>query len=1122
MSYREDGALLDAYAGLYNMSTGAGTLRDKSLNFEVNLQAANISREECSALFKTSGLVQKIVALLPEDSPVEWYSLNLGKDTTAPQEITNYLEDKLSLHEKLVEASVLARLHRNAYIVIFANDGRKADEPLDEENLEEIVELKVLSSYELRPSVWGTELGGYSLVEPEYYDLIGLWELNKRLKDEQKIPLNQMRIHKSRVLKFSGRKLYGWMLHENHGEDLSVLQSILVAFGSYMQGVMASSGMIQDYSVFTYKLKGLADLILKGQSDQIIRRFLAIQMGMSYNKGLAMDAETEDAGFVQRNYGGVGDIVDRLKALLTAESGIPHTKLWGEGSQGNTSGQSEKYDYADALESFQRHNWLKPTKVLARLCLISKKGITKGKIPEGWRLSTRSSLRLDLETEAKLRQTQARTDQVYRMIGVLHPLEIRKNRFGSPDYSMETVLDPAIDKTLWSKKDDPEFLLPVLAGKPTAAPTGENMGAKSGAAQTGVDVGTKMGQAAIADTGGDGGNNAEMLAQESDRDRMAENRRTDSYERRDAAAKQKLRWGDRTLAIEYLPGDVRHNRRMQGVYGYIQKHTGHDNEPLDFYATPEFHQALCNGEKPVGKIFEIYQLKANADDPLERKMLDETKIILGCDDAKAAIDLYLQHMPPEFMGLVNDLTPEELRHYRYRRDEVEFRQDRIGKKKLETAPESSSSTVASTPTAKSKSKFNPLQPRDRFGRWRDVGISRKRAQQELDQTNSDPYPEKTAQAKLEKIYKYKLAKGSKRQPGKPVVEPPKPELQLPPEPPKPIDPVIDPAVNQKIQKKAEATVENAIKRKRLPTLRKVVKSDSFEISVDGKVEIWQNSEDKKFEASFKFKTNKNFEYRIEHEGKELTLNQHKNGIEILGERVDGVPSYYPKLREMTNEQVFGGLVTTMSLVEDKSNQPTVPDWKPTFHGKVDKDLVRSGNRPGDYGKMQIHHVHQWSKARFDEINDGLKSGAMTLQQAKDGMRNLLQPDPANKINGYAISLENKADRRLVILAEGVHAAPSPLYGANHPKGIHPDTGDMKRFGIPKDGDGGRDWFNQTFRPTFWREYYRRYSFVAANEINRRIRDGNLSPEKAKELWEQAHGKATKYSDYLKDLRKTLE
>ena len=1120
MTYREDGALLDAYAGLYNLQSGAGTSRDKSLNFNVNLQAATISREECNALFKTSGLVQKIVALLPEDSPVEWYSLNLGKDTTAPQEITNYLEDKLDLHEKLVEASVLARLHRNAYIVIFANDGRRADEPLDEDNLQEITELKVLSSYELRPSVWGTEIGGQSLMEPEYYDLIGLWELNKRLKDEQKIPLNQMQIHKSRVLRFAGRRLYGWMLHENQGEDLSVLQSILLAFSSYMQGVMASSGMIQDYSVFTYKLKGLADLIMKGQSDQIIRRFLAIQMGMSYNKGLAMDADTEDAGFVQRNYGGVGDIVDRLKALLTAESGMPHTKLWGEGSQGNTSGQSEKYDYADALESFQRHNWLKPTKYLARLCMKSKNGVTKGKVPEGWRISTRSSLRLDLETEAKLRQTQARTDQIYRMLGVLHPLEIRKNRFGSPDYSMETVLDPKVDKELWKLMENPQFLLPVLASKLTSLSAPSAPTENQGAASTGVDSGTKAAQAAI---GNDGGNNAEMLAQESDRQRMAENRRADELSRRDATAKQKLRWGDRTLAVEYLPGDLRHGRIMKCVYGYIQKHTGHDNEPLDFYATQEFHQALTSGEQPVGKIFEIYQLKANADDPLERKMLDETKIILGCNTAQEAVDLYLLHMPPEFMGLVNDLTPEELRHYRYRRDEAEFKSDRISKKKPQNAQESPSPTVTSTPSTARKSRYNPLQPRDKFGRWREGGMNRKRAAQEMNDRSRDPNPELTAQAKVEKIYQYKIADEKRKQIGQPVPEDQlaaKLELPKPPEAALPKMPTlsVDPDNNTKTKKKAEKAVEAGKKKQRLPALRKVVREDSLAITEEGRIEIWQNSEEKKFNATFKFKSNKKFEYKIEHEGKELTLNTHSNGIEVLGERVDGVPSYYPNLRQMTNDQLFGGLVRTMSLVEDKGNQPAVPDWKPKYHGKVDKSLVRSGNRPGDYGKMQIHHIHQWSKGKFDEITNGLRSGAMTLQQAKDGMRNLLKPDPANKINGYAINLKNKEDRRLVILAEGVHAAPSPLYAANHPKGIHPDTGELKRFGIPKEGDGGRDWFNQTFRPTFWREYYRRYSFVAANEINRRVRAGELTPEQARSLWENAHNKAIKYFDYIKQLK----
>lgn len=675
MNFKEDGTLINAYAGLQNAQTGAGTRRDKSLNFEVNSEALTISREDCEMLFKTSGLVQKIVGLLPEDSPVEWYSIKLGTDKTAPQDISNYLEDNLQLHEKLVEASVLARLHGNAYIIILANDGQTPDQPINEDKLDEITDIKVLSTYELQPSTFATSdskkfIG--SLIEPEYYDLVGVTEVNRRLPENEQLPLSQWRIHKSRVLRFSGRKLYNWMLLRNQGYDLSVLQSVVIAFSSYMQAVLASSGMIQDYSVFVYKLKGLAELILKGQSDAIIKRFLALQMGMSYNKGLAMDSETEEASYVQRQYGGVGDICDRLKSLLTAESGIPHTKLWGEGSQGNTSGQSEKSDYADALESFQRHNWLKPTRELIRLTLVSKSGVTKGKIPKGWTVTTRSSLRLDLEEEANLRQKQARTDQIYRLLGVLHPLEIRKNRFGSPDYSMDIVLDPDIDKFLWEHKDDAQFTLPVLSSKLTAwsseqqqanATTGENLGS----AHTGTDLGMKLGQAAIAGagTGGDGGNNAQLQAEESDRDRMAESRRMDGK-----AVQRKFKWKDSTLAIEHLPGDIRHGKPMKGVYGYIQKHTGHDNEPLDFYGTPEFYDSLNQGEQPESKIFEIYQLQGNAENPVDRKSLDETKIVLGAADKEEAMQTYLDHMPEHFLGGINELSPSELRQYRYRRDSV--------------------------------------------------------------------------------------------------------------------------------------------------------------------------------------------------------------------------------------------------------------------------------------------------------------------------------------------------------------------------------------------------------------------------------------------------------------------
>jgi hypothetical protein len=206
----------------------------------------------------------------------------------------------------------------------------------------------------------------------------------------------------------------------------------------------------------------------------------------------------------------------------------------------------------------------------------------------------------------------------------------------------------------------------------------------------------------------------------------------------------------------------------------------------------------------------------------------------------------------------------------------------------------------------------------------------------------------------------------------------------------------------------------------------------------------------------------------------------------------------------------------MSYVEDITNSPPAPDWKPTFHGSIDKSLVRSKRGVGDYGEMQIHHVHQWSKARFDEISGRALAGEITLDQAKAEMRKLLTPDSSVR-QGYSIKIQRQEDRKLVILASGIHDVNSPLYKANHPMGIHPETGKPEKFGIPKKGDGGREWFDK-FRGDFWREYYRKQSFVAANEINRRIANNEESPENVKTMWQKAHGKVVASNDYVKKLR----
>lgn len=314
-----------------------------------------------------------------------------------------------------------------------------------------------------------------------------------------------------------------------------------------------------------------------------------------------------------------------------------------------------------------------------------------------------------------------------------------------------------------------------------------------------------------------------------------------------------------------------------------------------------------------------------------------------------------------------------------------------------------------------------------------------------------------------------------------------------------------------------ATKAKKPRKPRLPTLRNPGNIDHVRVE-DGQLSIWKNEPNlKRFDPSFRYRTSRDHEYSVTApSGEQVTLNRHKGTILLKGERVDGVPSLYPRLRETKNQSLFDELARTMTYVEDSKNPPPAPKWKPALHGSIDKSLVETKKGPGEYGEMQLHHVNQWAKVKFDEITQRADKGEITLDQAKALMRANLQPDASLK-QGYSIKPQDQADRKLVVLAAGTHDINSPLYRANHPTGIHPDTGKEQAFGIPKKGDGGRESFNE-FRGQFWREYYRRESYIAANEINRRIKKGELTTEEAKTMWEAAHGKVVKSRDYIKGLR----
>ena len=330
---------------------------------------------------------------------------------------------------------------------------------------------------------------------------------------------------------------------------------------------------------------------------------------------------------------------------------------------------------------------------------------------------------------------------------------------------------------------------------------------------------------------------------------------------------------------------------------------------------------------------------------------------------------------------------------------------------------------------------------------------------------------------------------------------------------------IEDSLNSKLYSKVEpytGAISYAIKAKdgkpvlpTAPTIRKPLKRSKVEI-VDGSVEIWRDQEDlKKFTGNFKVKSEKGFKYGVEYEGRAVVLNQSQTMIEFEGERVHGVVSDHTKLRDFDNQRVVSRMLTAMQYVEDYTDRKTKPPaikWVETYHGKIDKDVLLLNGKDGLYGGVEIHHMDQWSLRRFDDITNKLKynektklfeDGAISVEEAKKQMSDLVEwvydKTPSGKTEWqWRIKLAPQDQRELVLLPAGAHNATSKkLYSLLHPPGVHPDTGKKAEFGIPISSDpNGRDWFNG-WNARFWREYYRREAYIMRQEVNRRLKKGEL-------------------------------
>jgi len=418
MDLFNDGVLNQFFGSISNKLSGFGSSRDPNSQTQIN-PSPRFSEKQLENLFRTSRVIEKAIITIPYDATVNPPQLETDNNIKLAEQIETEIRN-FDFLELATDAWERGRLYGEGYLVLDVNDGNDYNEPLDFNRIRNIDNIKVSDCTEISP--YNVSVKGNF----DYYQIIS----HERSYPEDEILDKFNFIHKSRVIKFPGKPLFGKMLVDNDGHSDSIVVGMFNEFVSWYTSLTSGSNMLATHSLFTYRMKGLRQLTKTQDREGLHNRFHTLMQGMSSLKGLVLDADGEDAEFINRNYGGVQEIISELKENLASASGLPYTLLWGTPTGGafSESGASDRYEHARNIAQ-QQNRILRPAlNYFTRILFAIGK---KQDVDFEWHFS--SALQLTDKEQAELQKLYAEADQIRLRDKILHPMEVRQSRYGQPE-----------------------------------------------------------------------------------------------------------------------------------------------------------------------------------------------------------------------------------------------------------------------------------------------------------------------------------------------------------------------------------------------------------------------------------------------------------------------------------------------------------------------------------------------------------------------------------------------------------------------------------------------------------------------------------------------------------------
>jgi phage-related protein (TIGR01555 family) len=388
-----------------NNLSGVGGNQDSAKTININTRKYNLRTGELVALYKNA-LVQKLVDTIPELAlEADIKIIQKNNDSFDSNPIKNILES-LDILQIFCNATISARLFKEAYLLLDIDDGLDLTEPVDLSKVKAFNSIYLLEKDEVT-------------IRYEKRKLIDF-----RINISDTLVQQFQYIHPSRVIVISGKPISPKMKEANRNEDFSFLEGFIDSFSSLSNSVNVSANIIARFITFVFKMKGLKEILIDPESEEVIRKRLQThKVGLGSVGGLILDSETEEVEWITSNLSGIPETITKQERLFTASTELPHDILWNEGSH-STASDLEAINTQRIVKRFINRNWKKPANYIVSLIGASQgvdNLLVDFVLPEPI---------LTLQERTNIKKTIAETDKIYLDAGVITPTQLLALRFG--------------------------------------------------------------------------------------------------------------------------------------------------------------------------------------------------------------------------------------------------------------------------------------------------------------------------------------------------------------------------------------------------------------------------------------------------------------------------------------------------------------------------------------------------------------------------------------------------------------------------------------------------------------------------------------------------------------------